>query len=194
MADFDPRLTIISQYANSPTLVQMIDSLHQQITPDSNFQMFYDYIWNIDTAQGFGLDILGRIVNLPRQLNIPEIFGFPIPAGPYSMTDDQYRQALKFKAMSNIIDSSAFSINSQMRMLSNGRGNAFVQHTGTMLIKYTFFYAPEPYEYVLFSQGDIAMRGAGVDFENLFTINPYFGFAEAESWEPFDSDGAFADY
>ncbi len=193
MADFDPRTTIISEYANSPTLVQMIDSLHQQITPSGNFQMFYDYIWNIDTAQGFGLDILGLIINLPRQLIIPAIFGFPLPAGPYSMTDDQYRRALMFKAMSNIIDSSAFAINSELRLLADGRGNAFVEVIGTMAIQYTFYFPLEPFEHAIMTVGDIAMRGAGVGFPNSFTINPYFGFSEAESWDTFDQ-AVFASY
>lgn len=190
---FSPFDTVISQYANSPTLLQMISNLSQQIDAQGLFQQFYDYIWNIETAQGFGLDILGRVIDLPRQLTIPAIFGFPLPAGPFSMNDEQYRRALKFKAMTNIIDSSAYAINSELRLMSDGRGNAFVRIVGTMEIQYTFYYAPEPYEYALIASGNIAMRGAGVGFGNSFTINPYFGFSEADSWSPF-GQAPFAAY
>lgn len=193
---FDPLKTIASQYANSLTLVQMVDSLGQQITPVGDFANFISYIWNIDTAQGFGLDIMGRIIGLNRQVtDVPDVFGFPtVPGGVYTMTDDQYRRALNVKALRNILNGSAPDINRQLMMLSNGRGNAFVSNEGTMLIKYNFYYAPEPYEYALMSSFNVVGKPVGVNVEEDLTINPYFGFAEAESWEPFDQDGAFADY
>lgn len=190
------KATLYSQYANSPTIVQMVDSFGQQIYPAPDFANFLSYIWDIDTAQGFGLDILGRIIGLNRQVtNVPDIFGFPTtPGGLYTMMDGQYRRALKVKALRNILNGSAPDINRELMLLSDGRGNAFVQNTGTMLIKYNFYYAPEPYEYALMSSFNVVGKPVGVNVEDDFTINPYFGFAEAESWEPFDSDGAFADY
>lgn len=193
MPNFDPSVTIISQYANSATLVQMIENFRQQISPDADFQMFYDYIWNIDTAQGFGLDILGRIINLPRQITIPAIYPFTVPAGAFSMDDTQYRKALLLKALANISNSSAPEINRILMMMSDGRGNAFVRKLSTMYIQHVFYYAPEPYEYALILNDGLPVRPAGVDFDIMYTINPYFGFSEAESWQPFDL-GVFADY
>lgn len=188
--------TLYSQYANSPTIVQMVDSFGQQIDISGDLANVISYIWDIDTAQGFGLDILGRIIGLNRQVqNVPDIFGFPTaPGGLYTMMDDEYRRALRVKALRNISNGSAPDINRQLMLLSNGRGNAFVSNEGTMLIKYNFFYGPQPYEYALMSSFDVVGKPVGVDVELDLTINPYFGFAEAESWEPFDSDGAFADY
>jgi hypothetical protein len=191
---FRPYATVISQYANSPTLLQMVNNLNQQINPQDLFQSFYDLIWNIGTAQGFGLDILGRIIDLPRQLTIPAIYPFTLPAGPYSMNDSQYRRALLLKASANVSDSSASGINRGLRQMEDGRGNAFVRKVASMTIQYAFYYAPEPYEYALINSGAVAMRPSGVGFVNMFTINPYFGFSEAESWSPFDQDGILADY
>lgn len=193
MADFDPHVTIISEYANSPTLVQMIDSLHQQITADGNFQQFYDYIWNIETAQGFGLDILGRIINLPRQLIVPAIYPFGVTDGPFSMTDNQYRIALKIKALANISNSSVFDINNELQLLADTRGNAFARKLSNMFIQYVFHYAPEPYEYALIIGDGMLTRPAGVGFDIAYTINPYFGFHEAQSWDTFDQ-AVFAAY
>lgn len=188
--------TLYSQYANSPTIVQMVDSFGQQIDISGDIANIYSYIWDIDTAQGFGLDILGRIIGLNRQVqNVPDIFGFPpTPGGLYTMMDGQYRRALKVKALRNILNGSAQDINRQLMLLSNGRGNAFVSNEGTMLIKYNFYYGPEPYEYALMSSFNVVGKPVGVNVEGDFTINPYFGFAEAESWSPFDADGSFADY
>lgn len=179
--------TIASQYANSPTLLQMVDNYEQPISPANDFANFISFIWDIDTAQGFGLDILGRIIQLNRQVTgVPAIFGWPVaPGGLYSMTDDQYRLALKTKALRNISNGSAKDINTQLREFSDGRGNAFVTQTGNMTIKYKFFYGPMPYEYALMSQALIAGKPVGVGIEEDFTINPYLGFAEAQSWDTF---------
>ncbi len=52
--------TLISQYADSPTLVQLINNMDDYINPDADFDAFYDFVWNVETAQGFGLDIWGQ--------------------------------------------------------------------------------------------------------------------------------------
>jgi hypothetical protein len=195
MSDLKTR-TLASQYATSPTIVQMVDNFSQQITPAGDFANFISYVWDLDTAQGFGLDILGRIVQLDRQVTgVPPIYGFPTaPGGLYTMNDDQYRRALKVKALANISNGSALDINAQLRELSAGRGNAFVENFDTMIIKYNFYYAPEPYEYALITQYKVigVPVGVGVTPDDL-TINPYFGFSEADSWQPFDR-GVFASY
>lgn len=193
MATLNPTDTVVSQYANSPTLMQMIDSLHQQIDPNPLFATFFDYVWNIETAQGFGLDILGRIINLPRQLTVVSIYPFTSPAGTFAMNDAQYRRALFVKAWSNIANSSAFDINFGLRTLGNSRGNAFVRKLSTMFIQYTFYFPLEAYEFALINSDNTVMRPAGVGFDISFTINPYFGFSEAESWDTFDR-AVFASY
>lgn len=193
IAPFNPLDTVLSQYKSSPTIVQLVENLDQQINPAANFQMFYDYVWNISTAQGFGQDILGRIVNMPRQIsNVPAIYPSTSTPGTVSLTDAQYQIALLVKAWSNISNSSASGINNGLRIFARGRGNAFVQRAGTMKIRYTFYFAPEPYEYAIITTGNIAVRPAGVDFD-IQTVNPYFGFSEAMSWQPFDQ-APFAAY
>ena len=67
---FDWRRTIISQYANSPILTGMIERLAQSIDQKPNFDAFVADIWDLDTAQGIGLDIWGRIVGVERTLEI----------------------------------------------------------------------------------------------------------------------------
>ena len=75
---FDWHLTIISQFANSPILTTLIGNFFAYIDQTANLDAFYDLIWNIDTAQGVGLDIWGRIVGVNRVLQIAgaAYFGF----------------------------------------------------------------------------------------------------------------------
>lgn len=68
---FDTTPTVISQYANSPTLLQWISNMNLYMDQSANFAKFLAYVWNVNTAIGFGLDILGRIVNVSRLLQIP---------------------------------------------------------------------------------------------------------------------------
>lgn len=188
-----PQRTLSGQYADSASITQMVDSLGQQINPDPLFSTFLSFIWSLDTAQGFGLDILGRLINLPRLLNnVPVLFpSFGAP-GPQYMNDDQYRRALFIKAAANIGDHSFASINSGLRVMSNGRGNAFASKLSTMVVQYNFYYAPDGYEYAIINSGNILIRPVGVGFDRL-TIHPYFGFNEGQSWNTFDQ-AVFAAY
>src|SRR5260221_2382599 len=68
---FDYWATIISQYANSPIITQLISNFFQYVDPTVNIDAFYDFVWNLDTAKGYGLDVWGRIVGVQRQLNVP---------------------------------------------------------------------------------------------------------------------------
>jgi beta-lactam-binding protein with PASTA domain len=68
---FDFEATVISQYANSPTILQLVQNLNYYIDQSTNFANFYNNVWNINTAVGFGLDNWGKIVGVSRLLNIP---------------------------------------------------------------------------------------------------------------------------
>lgn len=75
----DVKQTLISQYANSPTIVEMIERMNDAIDPSVDFQTMLQFCLDVDTAQGFGLDIIGKIVGVGRELRIPsteDFFGF----------------------------------------------------------------------------------------------------------------------
>src|ERR1700731_1609022 len=75
--------TVLSQYANSPTIMQLVKNLNDYIDPTNNINAFFNMIWNIDTAVGYGLDVWGRIVGVGRVLKIATVdyFGFQGPSG-----------------------------------------------------------------------------------------------------------------
>ena len=86
---FNYEATLISQYANSPTLLQLVANLNQYLDQSQNFANFYNYVWNVDTAQGFGLDIWGAIVGVSRLLYIPNTTEY---IGAYQSSESQPAQ------------------------------------------------------------------------------------------------------
>src|SRR5262245_14807316 len=126
--------TIISQYGQSPTMNALIQNMNEYIDPRVKMQEFYDFCWNVDTAEGKFLDIWGKIVGVSRALRIPgndPIVGFfnadvpydwqPMSQGRFSrgdttgqsyvLPDDAYRVLILTKALANIVATTARSLN-----------------------------------------------------------------------------------
>lgn len=181
--------TIISQYANSATIVTLIQNMDECIDPRTDFDTFYNYVWNVETAQGFGLDIWGRIVGVSRLLNVPADTpnpgGYTFTPGTYELSDSQYRTVLLVKALANISDSTANSLNTLFSNLFALRGRCYALDTGSMTMRLVFEFYLEPFEYVIINT--IALRPAGV-LLNILQVDPAqtFGFDEAEQFQPFD--------
>jgi len=151
--------TIISQYANSPGLKKLIESFSDAIDTQSLTDSFYTNIWNVDTASGYGLDVLGRIVGVQRNLYIPggssgSLFGWgnagtgagsylgwnqaPWNTGNnltpnYSLTDSDYRRLILVKAFSNVSNRSITSINAGLMTMFSGQGDVYVNDTGALV-------------------------------------------------------------
>lgn len=193
--------TIISQYGNSATITQLVRNMNEYLDPRADFDAFYNFVWNVETAQGFGLDIWGRIVNIKRELLVPDTpnyFGFsdaipgPFPfdeqpfysgtepsTQTYRLGDDAYRQLILVKALANISATNAPSINQLLQNLFAGRGRCYVNDTGEMTMRYTFEFLLTPYEFAIMTQSGALPRPAGVDATLITTNIPVFGFSEA---------------
>jgi hypothetical protein len=198
----DVEKTIISQYGTSATITQLIQNMNTYIDPRTDFDNFYDFVWNVETAQGFGLDIWGRIVNISRELQIPvdgPYLGFqeagdsayPFNQGvfysgaqetqTFILADDAYRQLILVKALANISSTNAPSINQLLQNLFIDRGRCYVNDTGDMTIRYTFEFTLTPSEYAIVTQSGAFPRPAGVLATYFNNDLPLFGFAEAGS-------------
>lgn len=174
--------TIISQYANSPILTKLITNFFEYVDPTVNFDAFFDLIWNVDTAQGYGLDVWGRIVGVSRTLTIPPdiFFGFE-EASPtvdafnsaafftgtsvtnnYQLADDAYRVLIFAKALTNISDGSIPSINQILLNLFPGRGNCYVTDGNDMTMTYTFEFTLTAVEQAILVQSGALPKPVGV--------------------------------
>ena len=157
--------TIISQYAQSPILQQILDDFNSNIDPTVDINNFLTHVWNIDTATGFGLDIWGRIVGVGRSITIiAKLDNFGFAQGDWQgfsdsehgvnqecfytngifgsqvliLEDDIYRKLILIKAASNITACDAPSINAMLTTLFSDRGHAWVLDTGKMTMVYRF--------------------------------------------------------
>lgn len=194
--------TIISQYGNSATITQLIQNMNEYIDPSADIDNFYNYVWNVETAQGFGLDILGRIVNIGRVWTIPNAqnyFGFQdglsdyfpfndegnfynpasVSTNNYALSDSVYRTLILAKALSNISTATVPSINQLLRNLFGSYGRCYVTDQGNMSIQYIFEFLLTPLQQTIVTQSGIMLRPAGVSATMISSALPCFGFSEA---------------
>lgn len=209
----DYTTTLVSQYANSPTLVGIIASMNDAIDPRVDIQAFLDNVWNVDTAQGFGLDILGDIVGVSRFLKIPgadRILGFnnassppdwtPFGQGTFSrglqnglsisLPDDAFRVLILTKALANIVSTTARNLNQLLMNLFPGRGRAYVIDLGGMAMQYTFEFQLADWEFAMLLAA--LPHPAGVSVSLVVIGSGFFGFQEAGDALPFDVGVFFA--
>lgn len=142
---FDVWTTIISQYANSDILTGIIEGFASFIDQTKNLADFFDLLWNVDTAQGYGLDVWGRIVGINRVIKVPVggWFGFDeagdaltFGQGPFyggasltenfALDDKSYRTLIFAKALANISANTIPAINQMLLNLFPNRGNCYV--------------------------------------------------------------------
>lgn len=179
---FDWRKTVMSQYANSLILMQLVELFDKWLDQTKNVSAFFDLVFNVDSAQGYGLDVWGRIVGVPRNLVVTKtgsFFGFeqsapftvgfdgapfyigqsaPSSTNTYTLDDDTYRRVILAKAAFNITDGSIPSINSILLMLFYRRGNCWVSD------------GPATVPYFGFSESTTAKGFGGAPFYSGQTI------------------------
>ena len=174
---------IIRQYANSPSINYLIDGFNLAIDPALLYQAFYDVMWNVDTAQGEGLDNWGRIVGVPRFLEIvagESFFGFDLSPDPqdftpfndapfysaenvlagYKVPDPTYRQMIKAKAFANIGQTNVWALNQFLALMFNNR-RAYVVDNGDMSLTYKFEFALNAVELAIVTTTALLPRPTG---------------------------------
>lgn len=181
-APFDWQQTIQSKFANSTNLLTYLDLLSQNLDSTANIENFYDQVWNIDTAEGWGLDFWGEIVGVSRILTVTsQYFGFanandvnivgfdqaPLYSGQsltgnVSLTDDAFRTLIRAKAAANISDCSIPSINAIMTTLFGSSGVCYCTDGLDMTMTYVFEFTLSPVQISIIETAGVLPRPAGV--------------------------------
>ena len=198
--------TIISQYGTSPILRQLVQNMDEHIRPDADIENFLSFVWDIDTAQDWGLDILGKIVGIDRYITLPpsmssSYFGFkgtgnqPWGQAPFytkaaqdlqfALSDDAYRTAIKGKALANITRLTIPAMNQMLNNLFAGRGRCFVTDLGDMQMTFVFEFDLAPFEIAILAGGKVLPEPTGVQANILKTGTACWGFkqqAEAQTF------------
>lgn len=188
--------TILSQYANSPRLMMILEWISDTLDPSAQIDEFYNLIFNVDTAQGYGLDVWGRIVGVSRTVagvsGNDKTFGFnetnyftPFNVAPfngngakfnsYQLPDTQYRQLIMIKAYANILYATAPNINKFLYSIFGKR--AYYRITGDMTAQYVFEFIPSNFERsIIFNLGILPIPcGISVEY-TIVDTSTTFGF------------------
>jgi len=178
--------TIISQYQKSPRLVALVKDIDQFLDPRADIEAFLTNIMDVETADTYGLDCLGKIANVGRLLKIPTDIppvGFyidgmgtqpymPMSYGTFSisgatknyyMANEVYRFIVQAKMLSNIVATTYPALDQVLKNLFPGRGDCYVIDNYDMSITYHFSFALTPVEQAIIAIPGILPKPAGVD-------------------------------
>ncbi len=193
MTDF--QRTVMRQYANSTTLMALLESFDEWVDPAQFTADFLAKVWDISSAVSFGLDIWGRILGQDRYLQVQQTpgnnFGFDIgdqtgtqwkpwnqapfydgserATAPVRLPDSTYRNLLLVKAAANIADATAPSLNALLRAMFSDRGRAYVTYDldAPMRIAFHFEFVPTNVERAIIATG-LFPAPAGVAASYIF--------------------------
>ena len=190
--------TVQSQYATSKRMRAVIDAFWQAINPKSDIDLLYKKLVNPRTAEGWGLDVWGRIVAIGRSyLAVDDdtpYFGFDPPEGvknerlnsfnnaPFykqvmgkvRLADTMYRTYVFLKALINISNSSLASLNQAVKLLFPD-ADIQILHTGTMVLRVLVLSPLSESDKAALD--NLSWIPAGVGLEMYQVVTPTFGFA-----------------
>ena len=190
--------TVQSQYATSKRMRAAIDAFWQAINPKSDIDLLYKKLVNPRTAEGWGLDVWGRIVAIGRSyLAVDDdtpYFGFDPPEGvknerlnsfgnaPFykqvmgkvRLADTMYRTYVFLKALINISNSSLASLNQAVKLLFPD-ADIQILHTGTMVLRVLVLSPLSESDKAALD--NLSWIPAGVGLEMYQVVTPTFGFA-----------------
>lgn len=178
--------TVISQYGNSPTILGIISTNNENIDPSADIDNFFDTIFDVSTANLFGLSIWSRIVGIPQSL-ITEL-------GTYLDDADTFRSLIMLKALSNISRATSPALNQLLQNWLGAGSRAYVQDLGGMVMVFIFEFTLTPIQLLILQKSGIFLRPAAVLSNIVQTDFPVFGFQEmGTDWAwPFDQAPFFA--
>jgi hypothetical protein len=180
---FDVRQTVYSQYANSPTILALLDSFSGAIDRQGDVNDFFEMVWDVNTANSYGLDVWGRIVGIGRALYVSEgtflgfteatdakafdegiFYGGAKLTANYQLTDEAYRRVIIAKAAANITDGSISSLNAILMTIFPNYGNCYVRDNQDMTMTLVFGAALSKVDYAIIGQSGVLPRPVGVSF------------------------------
>lgn len=190
--------TILSQYSASPHILGLTEQMAGYIDPTDNISLFYRKIFDIETAEGYGLDVWGVILALPREIvtSTSDWFGYdqsllqpfnnapffnPLQASDhYEISDEIYRKALMFKARVNIGNTTAAEISGALSEVLGLPVGVIDNGNMTITIRVPVAQISDEYRLILNTYGKgLAPAGVGVEIE-IFDPLEGFGFRGSE--------------
>lgn len=156
---------------------------------------WYSDVFNLDTANEFGLSVWSRILGVPLQVQVEgslskEAFGFGAnhknfnngnfargQAGDIPLTTDQSRLVLKLRYFQLVSRGSVPETNEWLASLFGDQGTVYVVDSLDMTFA-TYFFGFEPDSQLRFilEKYDLLPRPAGVGVKYQIQVRPSWGF------------------
>lgn len=152
-------------------------------------------VFDLDTANDFGLAVWARILNIPLQVRVEAdltrpAFGFGInhenfnnasfargQSGDIPLTQAQQRLVLKLRYFQLVSRGAVPEINEWLNGLFGNQGNAFVVDSNDMTFAtYFFSFQPDSQLYFILEKYDLLPRPAGVGIKYQVQVKLSFGF------------------
>lgn len=185
----DLKQCLLWQYNNSQALRDLLNSKQNWYTQNHAqfWQNWYDNVFNIDTADDFGLAVWGQILKFSRNVTAKD-------GTLHYLTREQYRLILKGQMTRFGMGASAYDINKWISIVFAGKGNAYCVDTYDMTaIPFVFRAVPNEEIAWLLGNIDFFPRPAGVGYEVRVIPNTVFGF-NGSNLQPFNQGVFQNDY
>lgn len=172
---------ILWQYNKAERLQAIIQACQDEFNGNVRdfWNNFYTNIFNIDTANTFGLTVWGILLGVERPTYIDGGVTYP-----YS--DNMYRLFLKSRIMMFQMDGSVYQINKYIQYLFPDKP-IYVIDNLDMTMSLNFYYTPSAEEWQVLNNPDFLPRPSGVMLE-VKAIDPanIFGF-NGTGFQPWDT-------
>lgn len=188
---------LLWQHNNAHALESLIRSKQAWYTENQCdfWNNWYRDVFNIDTANEFGLSVWSRILGVPLQVTVEGSIGKPAfgfganhqnfnngnfaraQAGDIPLNLSQSRLVLKLRYFQLVSRGSVTEINEWLASLFGDQGDVFVVDSLDMTFATYFFrFQPDAQLRFILEKFDILPRPAGVGVKYQVQIRPAFGF------------------
>lgn len=168
----DLKQCLLWQYNNSQALRDLLNAKQNWYTQNHAqfWQNWYDNVFNINTADDFGLAVWGQILKFSRNVTAKD-------GTLHYLTREQYRLILKGQMIKFGMGASAYDVNKWISIVFAGKGNAYCVDSYDMTaIPIVFRAVPDEEIGWLLGNIDFFPRPAGVGYEVRVIPDTVFGF------------------
>lgn len=189
--------SLLWQHDNAEGLKTLIQKKQEwyQVNQSEFWEDWFKNVFDLDTANDFGLSVWARILNIPLQVRIESdrdrpAFGFGVEHlnfnngsfvqgedGDIPLDIEQSRLVLKLRYFQLISRGAVPEINEWLVQLFGDQGDVFVTDPGDMTFA-TYFFTFEPDSQLRFilEKYDLLPRPAGVGVRYQVQVKPSWGF------------------
>lgn len=172
----DPQINLkqclLWQYNNAPALRALLlqkeawYKLHQQ----EFWEYWYNKVFNLETADDFGLQVWGEILDFPRQVR-------SVDGQLHVLTNEQYRAVLKGQMLKFNMGATAPEINQWLQVVFGSKGKVYcLDNLDMTAVPFVFEQTPSDEILWLLANVDFLPRPAGVGYQVRLIGQDILGF------------------